>query len=98
MYLVFPVIVIVIVLSAMFILLLWTELAGKHCQYNYDYEKKNKVQTRFMRHDHIIYLMTTCPRLKAENFFFAHECITICQFDGKPVLKVSRSRNKIVAP
>jgi hypothetical protein len=26
--------------------------------------------------------MTTCARLKAENFFFVHECTTICQFDG----------------
>ena len=46
MYLVFP----VIVLSAMFILLLWTELEGKHCQYHYDfdydYDKKNKIQSQ----------------------------------------------------
>ena len=33
--------VIVIVLSATFILKLWTELKGKHCQDHYDYDRKN---------------------------------------------------------
>ena len=39
LYLVFP--VIVIVLSAMFILYLLIELKGKHCQYRYDYDREN---------------------------------------------------------
>ena len=43
MYLVFP--VIVIVLSAMFILWLWKELEGKHCQCYYDYSDD---ELRFM--------------------------------------------------
>ena len=38
---VFP--VIVILLSAMFILWLWTELEGKHNWYHYDYDRKNKI-------------------------------------------------------
>jgi len=38
MYLILP--VIVIVLSTMFIPLLWTELKDKHCQDHYNYDRK----------------------------------------------------------
>ena len=42
MYQVFP--GIVIVLSAMFNLQLWSELEGKRCRYCYDYDKENFIQ------------------------------------------------------
>jgi hypothetical protein len=44
LYQVFTFIFIVIVLSAMFTLQLWTELEDKHCRYCYDYDKENLIQ------------------------------------------------------
>ena len=44
MYLVFPVIVIVTVISAMFTFYFCPKLQDKHCRDHYDYHRENKIQ------------------------------------------------------